>query len=492
MPNQALPLNEDLLITEQDMFYELWMRGDLEFLLWPQQMPIWNQLQNLPPDIVEFVVLCARQFGKSTVGVIYALSEAIKHRDCCILIMGPDTKQTKDIVGPKMRFITRSAPQGLIKQMKAENRYHVYHDLDPKASDYTEIVIGGMNENSSSMRGKTVHKILVEEIVDVREDDFITSLRSDLGPALTHSKDGKIIFLTTLPKYPNHPFITSTIPKAELKNAIARFTINDNIALTQQQRDNAIELAGGVDSTDYKREFMCEVVRDKNLVCLPDYDSLKNVALFHLPYDAFMSVTIDWGGVRDKTCAILHTYDYLSDLDLIWDERVFEPNTATSTIVRICREMERGHKIHARYVDAPPQLVTVDLMQDYDYVAQLPEKPDWQASLNTLNVRFGKRKAIIHPRCKFLIISAESGILNKNKTDFDRNEALGHMDGVAAMMYAIRMQDRSNPFGDMHNPMDKGLNQALISDSHYVPQASDSVQYEGTAVKAFGRFKGGN
>ena len=133
------------------MISALWMRGDLEFLLWPQQIPIWDQLQNLPKNVVEFVVLCARQFGKSVVGVIYALSEAIKHRDCCILIMGPDTKQTIDIVAPKMRMLTRTAPPGLIKQMKSNNRYHVYHDLNSKASDYTEIVIGGMNEDRKSV-----------------------------------------------------------------------------------------------------------------------------------------------------------------------------------------------------------------------------------------------------------------------------------------------------------------------------------------------------
>ena len=467
------------------------MRGDLEFLLWPQQIAIWNQLQHLPREIVEFVILCARQFGKSTVGVIYALSEAIKHRDCCILIMGPDTRQTKDIVAPKMRFLTRTAPPGLIKQMKAENRYHVYHDLDAKASDYTEIIIGGMNENSTSQRGKTVHKILIEEIVDVGEDDFLTSLRGDLGPALSHSKDGKIIFLTTLPKYPNHPFITQTMPKAELKGALAKFTIDDNIALSQQQRDNLIELVGGLGSTDYRRELMCEVVRDKNLVCLPDFDSSLNVRVFQLPVNAWLSVTIDWGGVRDKTCAVLHTYDYLSDLDLFWDERVFDPNTATSVIIEEVLKMEKDHAISGRYVDAPPQLL-IDLHQDYNYICQLPEKPDWQAALNNLNVRFGKRKALIHPRCKFLRVSAESGILNKNRTDYDRNEALGHMDGVAAMKYAVRMQNRTNPYADdLASPTDMLLNQmgGVNLDTHHV-QALDRFQgEEATAVKTFGRFR---
>lgn len=475
-------------ITERQLLDALWLSGNLEFLLWPQQLPIWYQLQNLPKGVVEYVVDCARQFGKSTIGACYALSEAIKHRDCCILIMGPDTKQTKDIVGPKMRFLTKTAPNGLIKQMKAENRYHVYHDLK-KSDDYTEIVIGGLNENSSSQRGKTVHKIILEEIVDVPEDDYLTSLRSDLGPALTHSVDGKIIFLTTLPKYPNHPYITTTIPNAKLKNAYACFTINDNIALNEEQKAACAERCGGVDTPDYKREYLCEVHRDPRLVCLPDYDSRFNVRNFELPMRCFMSVTIDWGGVRDKTCAVLHTYDYLNDIDLFWDCRVFEPNTPTSEIITECRLMEAKHNIYARYVDAPPQLVTVDLMQDYNYEAQLPEKLDWRAALNTLNVRFQRRKALIHPRCKFLIVSAESGILNKNKTDFDRNEALGHMDGVADMMYAVRMQSHDNPYTSEFS-MDLPVNQAVLSPNHHIPQRQQESEYqEAIPVKGFGRFR---
>ena len=162
--NSARPPSSDEMIPLKHLYEVLWRRGDLEFLLWAQQQPIWDKLMHIPEGVVEFIVLCARQFGKSTFGVIYALSQALKHRDSCILIIGPDTKQCKDIILPKMRFLTKTAPPGLIKQMKAENRFHVYHDLDPKASDFTEIILGGMNENSSSQRGKTVQLIMIEEI----------------------------------------------------------------------------------------------------------------------------------------------------------------------------------------------------------------------------------------------------------------------------------------------------------------------------------------
>lgn len=430
----------------------LWRRGDLQFLLWDQQLPIWEAMDNLPPHIVEFVVLCARQFGKSSLGVLRALSRAIKQRDCCILIMGPDTKQIKDIVRPKMRFLSQTAPPGLIKQMKAENRFHIYHDLNPAASDYTEIILGGMNENSSSQRGKTVQEIFIEEIGDQNGDNFVESMDSDLGPSMTHSKNGKITYLTTVPPIPDHPFITDVMVRAEKNNAIKIYTIDDNKALTQQQYDNCVTRSGGKHTTSYKREYLCQVVRDTGRVVLPDW-SVANIKEVLLPDHMHMHFTFDWGGVIDKTCGVMHYYDYLTDTDIFWDETVQEPNTASSTIINEAKEVEARflgirdyHKIQSRFIDAPHQFVRVDLMEQYGYEASVPTKPDWKASVNILNNRFKMGKAIIHPRCKFLILSARSGMFNKKKTDLDRSKALGHCDGIMAMAYAIRMRDVSDPY----------------------------------------------
>lgn len=476
-------------------------------------------MDDLPPHIVEFVVLCARQFGKSSLGVLRALSRGIKCRDSCILIMGPDTKQTKDIVRPKMRFLTKTAPKGLIVQQKAENRYHVYHDLNPKASDYTEIIMGGMNENSTSQRGKTVQEIFVEEIGDQNGDNFVESMESDLGPALTHSVNGKITFLTTVPPIPDHPFVTNTMVEAEKNKAIKIYTIDDNIALTQAQYDACVSRAKGKHTTTFKREYLCQVVRDENRVVLPNWDQHRNVREVYLPDHLFMHTTFDWGGVIDKTCGVLHYYDYLRDIDVFWDEIVFEPLTPSSEIVgkkvinheytleeingaprmRSAREMESdflkirdNHGIRGRFIDAPHQFVNVDLVKEHEYHASVPTKPDFKSSVNSLNERFSSGKAIIHPRCKFLILSARSGMFNKKKTDFDRSQALGHCDGIAAMMYAIRMRDTSNPYPQQIVQERHRETQVMIPAHVAQGQIATSMTVSGgVSPKRFGRHRSG-
>lgn len=445
-------------ISERHLMEVLWRRGDLRFLLWAQQIPIYEMLQALPKGVREFVILCARQFGKSVFGVLMALSAAIKHRDSCILIMGPSTQQIKDIVRPKMRLLTRTAPEGLIVPMKAENRFHVYHDLDRSASDYTEIILGGMNENSTSQRGKTVKRIFIEEIVDVPEDNFLESIRSDIGPAMLHSKDGIIFYLTSLPKTPDHPFIKETIPRAKINQAFASFTLDDNIALSPEQKAMAIELAGGINSVECQREYYNVMKRDTSTVVLPDWDEAVNVEERSLPGCLNMHITIDWGGVRDKTSVGFHFYDYLDAIDVFWDELTFEPNTPTSTIIAAVRERQAewnaikdGITWHSNFIDAPAQLVYIDLINLYNFTASIPKKPEFRAGCNILNNRFKTRGAVIHPRCTFLIESARSGSFNKTKTDFLRTAALGHADGIAMMIYAAINRTDQDPY-PVQNP----------------------------------------
>jgi hypothetical protein len=139
------------------------------------------------------------------------------------------------------------------------------------------------------------------------------------------------------------------------------------------------------------------------------------------------------------------TYDFLSDLDLVWDERVFGPNTPTNEIVKELRQMEADYKVGERFADAQGQTL-VDLNTEHAYTVTAPQKSDWQSSVNSMVVRFQTRKILVHKRCTFLRLSLASGTLNKNKNDFERTEALGHCDALAALMYGIRCLNRSNPW----------------------------------------------
>lgn len=423
----------------------LWNVGILRWKLWPQQEPIYDTIRSLPHNVDTAVVLCARQFGKSYLGAVLAVEDCIRYPGSSVLIVGPTIKQTVDIVHQSVKKIAEDAPDGFIRRSKSETRWYIGD---------SELIVGGFDiQNATRQRGKTIQSIYLEEIVDSNPDQYSDTIRSDLGPALTHSDHGKMVFLTTPPKLPDHPFLLDTVPQAQLNSSFFKYTIDDNKQLTEDQYSSCVQRCGGKDTIEFRREYMCEVVRDTTMTVIPHFDERIHVREFNEPHACLLQLAMDWGGVRDLTVALVHTYDFASDTDLILDEMMWPANTPTSEILTGLYELEKRFKkpIHMRWIDAPAQLVQIDLAS-IGYNAATPHKTDWLSAVNTMAVRFATNKIMIHPKCKFLIQSARSGIFNSSKTDFERTQTLGHCDALAALMYAIRHMDKANPYPHVQVP----------------------------------------
>ncbi len=474
---------EDVPKTE-DIKSFMWRRGDLSWKLWEQQTPIHKTIRSLPSHIQTAVVLCARQFGKSYLGTLMAVEDCLQYPGYAIIIVGPTIKQTVDIVHQAMKIIQIDQPPDLIRRSKSESRWYVGD---------SEIIVGGFDVRTASrQRGKRALKIYIEEVMDSNPDEYLEALRSDLGPMLTHSPAPMMTFLTTPPRLPDHPFITDTIPEAKLYGAFFKYTIDDNDQLSQEQYEACVRRCGGKDTIEFRREYLCEIVRDTSVVVVPSFEPKLDVVEFDLPDAGRWQLVADWGGVRDLTVALLMGYDYVSDMDLVLDERMYPPNTPTEIICKDLMVLERmaPDKVFGRFADMPGQ-VSVDVNITHGYEMQPVKKDDWQSAINYVNVRFAQRKCKIHPRCKFLIQSLESGTFNKQRTDFERTQSLGHCDAIAALMYGLRTQDKVNPYHDpdlqrqLSNQVSwtRGENKGLVSISKALsPYGSRHQQ------KKFGRY----
>lgn len=432
-----LPLSEQRKLAR----HALWRSGELDWLLWPQQKVIYDEIRAMPASAGLCVMLCARQFGKSVLSTLLALEDCIRYPNTTNLIIGPTEKQTRAIVAPRIKLLSKTAPDGLISPTKSESKWVV---------GSSELYIGGFDsKNATAQRGKTLKNIHIEEIVDADPDQYMTSMRSDLAPAMLHSKNGQMRFFTTLPKIPDHPFIVDTMATAEELGTLHVYTIDDNAALDAEQKEKALRLAGGVNSPDARREYFCELVRDETRMVIPDYNEALHVGEVNYPRAGVAQLTIDLGGVRDKTAGTFGWYDFYNAKYVIRDELVFDSNTPTEKIMDEYRRIMDEHGKHFTRVDicidAPGQWL-VDFCEMHGVRAKMPPKDDWQAAVNQMAVKFLNNNVIIHPKCEFLRKSCRSGVFNKNRTDFDRTTTLGHMDALAALMYHLRTQDTSNPY----------------------------------------------
>ncbi len=450
--------------TVSDLASWAWRNGELEWKLHAAQIVIHNQIEALPITAKDVVLLCSRRFGKSYYGCVRALMRCLKYQKQLVRIIGPTIDQTEGIVAYHMAKITAELNslglRGLVERVKSDKMYRVGDSA---------IFLGGYDSQEDSLRGGEAHEIIVEETGSSNPDDYTYQMKSILKPQLLKTR-GRMIHLTTPPPIEDHPFVLDTIPSAELAGAFRKFTIYDDPLADEDIIADAISDSGGTHTIDFRREYLCELVRDPSVVVIPAYNDDRHACHVDFPLRFNPHITIDFGGVRDKTVALLHWYDFFTDTEIFWDERIFDPNTATGVIVAEILAMEKEHLPEGvtpmRYADMPGQL-QVDLNSSHNFPVSIVAKSDWQAAINNLAVKFSTDKVKLHKRLTFTRQSLKSGTFNKQRNDFARTNALGHCDAIAAMMYGVRMSSKENPYGPNHMNRDT---------TFFIPKSSKEME----------------
>lgn len=409
----------------------LWAKGNLAYKLHTGQKQIRSTIKALPDTTREVLVFCARRYGKSFLACVLALEDCLRTPNANVMFVGPSIKQTLDIVRLLFPEILADAPKGLVTQSKSEKRWNFKNG--------SQLMLAGFDTARESIRGLRADAVYLEESGSADPEMFDYVIKSIIKPTLMHSR-GKIIHLTTPALTIDHPLHTHTIPETSKEGAFFKYTIRDNPLLTPEVIESEIHGLGGYDSAHTKRELFCEIVKDENIIVVPQFDDRKHVATASLPDDAYYWVGGDVGGVRDKTVLLLCAYDYSTNKIYIVKESVSDSQTATSEIVKEALVMEGGRKL-SRFVDAPGQLF-VDLASTYGYACFPPEKLQFEHNIHRLQTAFWKDQVVVDPACKLLITTLRSGQLNKQRTDFGRSTAMGHCDALAALVYALRHADK--------------------------------------------------
>ena len=509
-------------ISAKEIREFLWSEGDLSYKLDPLQISISEQVRKNWNSYKKIGVLSARQLGKSFWAVTFALEYLIRNPNSIARVIAPTKDKSEEIVEDNLNVVIRDAPKGFITRYSAKNRWHLFNG--------SSLRLGALERQYvDKNRGGNAKLIIYEECGFVTGDEFTYGVNSVIGPQLIRSK-GHEIFVSSPSEQPDHPLHTSIAPSCEAHDTLFNFmvfqspSISDSALIEAAGRTGTIldvhfvkeirrrvtgpekmvaaevvQLANerGIILTDgFMREFMAMVIRPTTLMVIPVFYEQETIIDFDVPKICNWQVVVDWGGVRDKTVAFLMTYEFNSDTDMIWEEKVWDENTGTDVIVNGLKQWDEflGDRVRdnspPRWADVPGQL-QVDLVNMFDYQVQLPPKQDWLGAVNTMAARFATKKVKIRKRCKFLTATIKAGMFNKTKTDFARSEELGHMDALAALMYGIRCLDRTSPY-ESHATVHS--NSMFVNPEIFREQEKNANEYGGkvygnSGPKKYGSYK---
>lgn len=418
-------------LNEKDLHAFLWTQGALAYKLDSLQQRIDTTVSEHYSRAKQICVLSSRQIGKSYWALCFALSYLIKNPGSIVRLLAPTNKKAYEVIEDNLYPILADCPQGLVNGERSRMRWTFLNG--------SSLRIGALERQYvDANRSGNAKIVIYEECGFVKGDDFNYARRSVLGPQLIRS-NGHEIFVSSPSEDPEHPLHNEIMPNCDILGTLFRYTVYDSPSLTQAQIDHAAERSGGYESDDFKREYLAQIVRSTTLMVVPKINEHITFGNWECPrgFEHRLCLTADWGGVRDKTVCLLHWYEPRTDIYYFLDELVYGPNTTTNVIGEGIKEWIREYKLKSVWADVPGQL-KIDLASMFNLEVQIPPKNDWLSGVNTMAAKFALNKVRINNKCIFLRKSILGGMFNKSRSDFDRNEDLGHMDGCAAAMYAFR------------------------------------------------------
>lgn len=474
-------------ISKKDAIRELWKRGELDYKRHDGQMIIDKVMKTDPRDII--TILAARRFGKSYQLALMAVELCQSKPDSIVKYICPRLKMVKTIMKPNMKKILKDCPADMLPEWKENDKMYIF----PNGS---EIHLAGTDNGShESIRGGHADLCIVDEAGFC---DHLKYVVYDILAPTTDTTGGRVILASTPSKHSDHDFIQHFVIPCEAQGKLIKFVLHDNPMLTDIKKASiAARHPAGVEDPGYRREYLCEIIRDKSSVVIPGFTpekELKLVTEWKRPayFDFYVGGDV---GFRDLTVYLFGYWDYMKATLVIEDELVLNGDDGMTTKT-VAEGIKAKEKLH--YPDQRPMMRVMDnnliMMQDLNLLHNLPflatEKDNKEAQVNNVNIMINADQIVINPRCKHLIYHLKGATWREttsnnpnSKREFahlpdtpDFEVRGGHADALDALIYLVRNLIRTkNPY-----PKDWGR---VMGDNVFQTQLTSLVKQEGLVAQ---------
>jgi hypothetical protein len=444
-------------INKRDAIVELWNRGELSWKCHAVQKEMRDVFYDAP-DNSTLVWLLARQSGKSYLLAIIALEQCRKKPNSIVKLLTDTKLHAESIFEPIFKELLEDCPDHLKPVYNSQKFTYTF------SNDSQIQLAGSDNKHYERLRGQKSDLVLVDEAGFC--DNLKHIVMSILLPTLTHT-GGKIILASTPPTDSDHDFY-SFIENAELNTTLTKKTIYDNPLLKGNQVDRIIKEMGGLNSPQFRREYLCELIREEENVIFPEFTvELESEIIkdWKKPpfYDCYVSMDL---GYKDLTALLFAYYDFKADKVIIEDEIILtgkELQLPDLTEKILKKEEELWHNPLTNEVKKPYNRVSdinyivtqeISRISNGEVFFTPAKKDDKDSAINNVRVMLATKKIIINPRCKTLIRHIRNCKWKKteSKSSFARSPDNGHYDAVDALIYLIRsISYTKNPYSNYYN-----------------------------------------
>ena len=474
----------------------LWEQGNLMWKLEPTQKEFYKFIHETDSRTV--VINSSRRLGKTFALLTLCVETCVKEPKQIVKFAAPTQTQITEIIDDIMPIIIKDCPESIKPRWDGKkNRWSF-----PNGSSIR--LAGTDNKKYSRLRGGDCHLFIIDEA------GFCSDLKkviSTVRPTTTTTR-GKIILASTPPETESHPFV-EFVKTAEARGTLLTKTIYD----AQQDQENErkkngrykpritadmiqeqIIEAGGEDTTDFRREFLAEIVTDEDKAVVPEFDHFARQDIikewtrppFYSPY-----VAMDLG-FKDLTVVLFGYYDFMKAKIVIEDEYIINGKKMVLDDLTLAVHQKENELwtnkltnevIKPRLRVADNDLIVLNEINNSKVCPginfqPIGKKDVLEAMVNDLRQKVRSRSIVIHPRCQTLIRHIKNATWDKQRKKFSRTVADFHYDALAALIYFIRSINYNyNPYPKNYQYSGESSESVFVYRDQNSNNAKDAVEH---------------
>lgn len=391
-----------------------------------------------------YLLNCGRRVGKDYLGVLMRIEDAIRNPGARYTYATAYQKDITSIVLPLFFQIIEDCPLDIKPEYKQsfqgiEAGFHF-----PNGS---VILLVGIERNPDGLRGRFSDGCTISECGFVDQLDYV--MLSVLWPMFQGRLDADLLLNTTPPEKPGTFYDTSILPDCRDNGRYQKKTIFENPMLSEAERNEFLQAAGGIDSERCRREYLCESVRSDDIVVIPEW---RDSFVRDTPKPRFAKgFSVIDPGVRDL-CAVVTGYVDFERYKIVFRRCWAKRGANTAEVAEAIKELEadvfkdlqywNGRGLAAnpahRFSDTEARLI-LDLSTIHRLHVAPADKDGAEAALNALRVAVKSDTVEVHPDADQLIKHLANATWNKQRTSYERSNVYGHFDLLDAAKYSVRM-----------------------------------------------------
>jgi hypothetical protein len=386
-----------------------------------------------------FYLDCSRRWGKTIYLVWCVIRCALSKQNAIIRYAAPTKLHGRTFVKPAMRRMCALLPVHMRPRFVAGDNCWIW----PLTGSICYLGSCESIEDADRQVGTDCDLAIVDEGAKINHDILKHWHLTVIVPQFMTTM-GTLIVGSTPAINPSH-YLTTLRLRAIADDAAVRFTLDDCDHISPEMKQETIDECGGIDTPEAQRELFCNHIPDKNWMVVPEFLDVRDRIVVARERPAFL----DWYvcadmGFNDLSAVVFAWYDFPRHVLVIDDELEFHKKSGLEVGYAV-KAWEAENKIYRprRFADGTPQLLAdiahEELGPGVSFGPVMKDGAD--AAINALRMRIRKLHIEINPRCTGLIEHLSSGVWNKQRTDFARQDGYGHWDFIAALNYLVRLVD---------------------------------------------------